>query len=1551
MRLSVVRRLAFLFGFACLGAGLLSASPAHAQSGGGGGSSAPSLRRPSGERVQLGPDRRRTARRSPLRTDAAAGKAIGGITELGPSQSFVRNATPLSRLNIDLTGTPRYAGDVNGDGVKDYLYSAQGRDERTQALEDRTGKTYVYFGGTPSTAEAQFFYTRLYPAGDLNDDGFADALQFNNGSVSIYEGTSTGYQDSGVSLNISGGRQVRGFTDLDGDGIEDVLIASSGTDAFSVVYGAASLTETSVQTYQPNTPAPPIFQHNVSDLDGTGSGSIVRLAGEFEPGVDTIRVSVINISTVRELTVTQSFQAGELDGRATANQLSLIDIDGAGQREIVTTTGIDAPSYYFSASAGIYNTTPDSLGKDDAVPVGDLDGDGRHDFYTFDDNTDTRYISYGPSALGTDLTFDTPSPYPTGAVGRAGYVPQDSLGDIDGDGRPDAVLDYDDPTAEAAGRRFFSVDPDRTGRTPTDVTYPEGTFFDALPAANNVGDVNGDGTPDFAVVRSSLNQVELYFGGVSLESQPDLIFEAPTDSTVYFSVSGGDFNGDGAADLAMGYNDGRQVDVYLGGDNLDATVDRVLDPADFGLEGIYFPRFIGDVNDDGVEDLFVSDFSFFPNAQSSAENFAVFFGDSPLPSTPDRTVGYPSFGNIGRGLAAPGDLNGDGIDDFVVGRPAFDDGSNSTGRADVYFGGSNPSFDSPDLIIRPPDLTENVNNFSSPMAGGDFTGDGNPDLAIPSSGSDTEVGISIFEGGAAFDDARDQSLPVPADSRVGFDVNEDGFSETLRGVLSTAGDVDRDGADELLLTSGTNSTNALLYSPSTQTDPIRVLRAPNQSAGLGARFSFGAIAAGDFLANGASDLILTQYLDNNDASLSSRLYRYAFDLEVPAASVPTDGLSDTLALGTTAPQSLDIENTAGSASENLAYELLPRSGGSAVDWLDAPEPTGTVAPGATESAALSFSARSNGPGTYTGTLRIATNDPVQDTIDVPVSLTVTSPPVAISSPDAPLTPGTEAALDLTFPAGFAPFSATLFYRIPGTFPFASSAVSVPDVDPSTETTVTAQLPDSVVTDQGVQVYVQAVGPLPDGSGNTLITAPADAPGRTAFVPADLGTVAAEGAFAPATYRMVTVPVGLGERSVFDVLEQQYGSYAPGTWRLARWAPADSSYRFGPAVDSLRPGEAAWLITAGGDSLTVPNAQSPPAPGPQPLTLGPGWNQIGSPFAFPVRWAAVQRPDAVRAPVSYDASRPAGDRFQFQADTLRPWQGAFVYNEAPEPVTIRVPPLDASQAPTPSAAPDAARARAAAPGDGYRLQAIATLYRNDTRLQDRSTWLGFAEAARSGFGPLDLAKPPRVGDHVRLQVDAPDGPALARSLKPPTTQGAVWDLTVGLHVGDELQSKQTVTVQLLEQAPRPDGFELYVLDRQRERRLPVTNGSVTVPLTPDRPERTLRVIVGTEAFAEAKSDGTPLTIEETKLRANAPNPFTNATTIAYQLAESQDVTVAVYDLLGRRVQTLVDGSREQGVHQIEWRAQTPAGQPLASGVYFLRMRAGSYTGSQKMVVVR
>lgn len=59
-------------------------------------------------------------------------KAIGGFPEVGPSQSWVRNQNPYSQLNFRVLGTPQYAGDVNGDGTNDYLYTtASARDERT----------------------------------------------------------------------------------------------------------------------------------------------------------------------------------------------------------------------------------------------------------------------------------------------------------------------------------------------------------------------------------------------------------------------------------------------------------------------------------------------------------------------------------------------------------------------------------------------------------------------------------------------------------------------------------------------------------------------------------------------------------------------------------------------------------------------------------------------------------------------------------------------------------------------------------------------------------------------------------------------------------------------------------------------------------------------------------------------------------------------------------------------------------------------------------------------------------------------------------------------------------------------------------------------------------------------------------------------------------------------------------------------------------------------------------------------------------------------------
>ncbi|MDX1428998.1 MAG: FG-GAP-like repeat-containing protein, partial [Rhodothermales bacterium] len=91
---------------------------------------------------------------------------------------------------------------------------------------------------------------------------------------------------------------------------------------------------------------------------------------------------------------------------------------------------------------------------------------------------------------------------------------------------------------------------------------------------------------------------------------------------------------------------------------------------------------------------------------------------------------------------------------------------------------------------------------------------------------------------------------------------------------------------------------------------------------------------------------------------------------------------------------------------------------------------------------------------------------------------------------------------------------------------------------------------------------------------------------------------------------------------------------------------------------------------------------------------------------------------------------------------------------------------------------------------------------------------------------------------------------------------------------------------------------------------------------------------------------PLPSANSELHPNYPNPFTHTTTVSYHLAGSARVRLAVFDLLGRRVATVVDGLRPAGKHSV-----TFDGSGLASGVYLYRISAGAFVDAGRMVVVR
>ncbi len=93
---------------------------------------------------------------------------------------------------------------------------------------------------------------------------------------------------------------------------------------------------------------------------------------------------------------------------------------------------------------------------------------------------------------------------------------------------------------------------------------------------------------------------------------------------------------------------------------------------------------------------------------------------------------------------------------------------------------------------------------------------------------------------------------------------------------------------------------------------------------------------------------------------------------------------------------------------------------------------------------------------------------------------------------------------------------------------------------------------------------------------------------------------------------------------------------------------------------------------------------------------------------------------------------------------------------------------------------------------------------------------------------------------------------------------------------------------------------------------------------------------------------PTTLE---LGQNYPNPFNPETVIGFAMPDAGDVRLEVYDLLGRKVDTLLEGSMNPGAHQVRWDGLNQQGAPVASGIYLYRLQVGSQQLQKKMVLLR
>ena len=92
-------------------------------------------------------------------------------------------------------------------------------------------------------------------------------------------------------------------------------------------------------------------------------------------------------------------------------------------------------------------------------------------------------------------------------------------------------------------------------------------------------------------------------------------------------------------------------------------------------------------------------------------------------------------------------------------------------------------------------------------------------------------------------------------------------------------------------------------------------------------------------------------------------------------------------------------------------------------------------------------------------------------------------------------------------------------------------------------------------------------------------------------------------------------------------------------------------------------------------------------------------------------------------------------------------------------------------------------------------------------------------------------------------------------------------------------------------------------------------------------------------------------EKFNLKDAYPNPFNPTTQISYDLPREEFVDLSIYDLTGRKVKSLVNENQSEGQKTIQWDATNDNGLSVSAGVYLYTIKAGEYTQTKKIVLLK
>ncbi|MBN1560717.1 VCBS repeat-containing protein [candidate division KSB1 bacterium] len=424
------------------------------------------------------------------------------------------------------------------------------------------------------------------------------------------------------------------------------------------------------------------------------------------------------------------------------------------------------------------------------------------------------------------------------------------------------------------------------------------------------------------------------------------------------------------------------------------------------------------------------------------------------------------------------------------------------------------------------------------------------------------------------------------------------------------------------------------------------------------------------------------------------------------------------------------------------------------------------------------------------------------------------------------------------------------------------------------------------------------------------------------------------------YQMVAFPLDIRQPGA-SLLEDELGAYDATMWRFFRWNPVDLLFNEYPAMGDLRHGQAYWLITIKPDvkldtgaGITVSTIK------PYTIVLKQGWNDIGVPFNFPIDWDDVITSSAidtqkVQGPHAYDGRWV----YPFENKVLQPWTGYSIYSDVDD-ISIVVPALEAQR--------QLAKSRPFAGGD-MEWACEITAQSND--MVDAANYFGCCKAATDEWDyGLDFVEAPGMGSYLSLYFEHEKwGLKAARfttDFRPPK-KGHVWEFQLASN-----KTEHEIRLSFRPVAPLPKSLELRLIDEEASVNVDLrADSTYTFRFARKEDVRHFRIYAGDPEFMQSQSDALAELPRQTEPVRNFPNPFNSSTVISYELTQSTDVELAVYNLLAQKVRQLRSGYQEKGFYQVSWDAHDDNGRQLGTGVYILRLETAALTYTCKMVYMR